>query len=262
MYPSAQPWSFTDVPDFVFDQVLTFATLNIMLNDLRDIGSSFEIEHNLPDGIHTNIRQASGNSGDVPAPSPYGGEHVKFEKMLQYPTYTGTGSQLNTVVTLDDSIDYRDRVVHLKILAVEADSAANGARWLPGGASDGDLWQSTVRDIAAGTVIDYGGVEADLNGGGGTLVQGKMVDEIGYTKGGNGDVNQLTDTAQLNARLFVTIAGGVGAALFEAYIYISSTDGSLKLRLWTDNIAASGNLDNYQVVVHGFIVAFSDEGHI
>ena len=57
-YPVSAPFAFTDVPDFVFDQILTFATMNILLNDLRNIGSAFEVEHTLSSGLH-NIVSAS-----------------------------------------------------------------------------------------------------------------------------------------------------------------------------------------------------------
>ena len=54
-FPLTPPFSFVDIPDFVFDQVLTFNTMNVLLNDVRANGSSLSEEHTFSDGAHKRI---------------------------------------------------------------------------------------------------------------------------------------------------------------------------------------------------------------
>jgi hypothetical protein len=56
-YPVSPPFAYTAIPDFVFDQVLTFTVMNTLQDNIDNIGSALEIEHYFDgeDGTHRRI---------------------------------------------------------------------------------------------------------------------------------------------------------------------------------------------------------------
>lgn len=58
-YPESPPFAYTALPDWNFDEVLTYTRMNSFLNNQEEIVSSYEIEHTLSSGEHKRIRKAT-----------------------------------------------------------------------------------------------------------------------------------------------------------------------------------------------------------
>jgi hypothetical protein len=230
-------YSFTPIPDFVFDQVLSFTLGNTILDNAQDTYDSFSEEHTFSNGLHKRI---SGNSNLLMNPTARRGNAF----------WWGAGAAANYATGQAD-VEYANTPNFLYHHWV--DTAGNESYWIlvPSTAWTGDLSEKIDMTNSVGLVLS---AEVAVSG----YVAGDMyVDIVCYD-----NTNQVLAAAgDLNGLCQIKISGDQGAAVLEIAGTTPANTDYIRIRKWINAAADAATFVIRRIKVEEDTVAtaYSDE---
>ena len=257
---------FTTLSDVAFDQVYSFTRANILKDNQKNMFDSLSVEHNFSDGIHTILRQATGNDG---SPAANGGGILFISKKVAAPSFVSVTDTF-TAAQLDNSMDWRDRKLAFIGWSVGAVDSTEADKVLLGGSLDSAIWGGVRQNLqndtyettpqSAGTTYigrSQGDISSMNTGWGGTAEYSVLTNAFCYTEAGHSESTFPTASTGANILLDRLLSG---SEVVSATLFASSSDGDLILLFSRDGGADTFSGSYY--VVHGILIYGSDEGII